>query len=200
VDTVYRLGPPEPAPLTENASTLDRLTGRIGPEAPGGPFRFAVAPNSVQLAGTLLARGHRLALYRIEQPLRLATLLEGVYADGWMVTDAAFTRYAVTGGRPARLRVRISREAWDGPSDPGRVTIRVGPLSSQDGQPALRSVTSSTSWTVRSGAGRTFVLKTPQPPFRVEIHTSTTFSPGAYGRPDTRQLGAQVELGVITES
>jgi len=42
--------------------------------------------------------------------------------------------------------------------------------------------------------GRTFLLETPKPPFRLEVHTGSTFSPGDTGSPDTRQLGARLEL------
>jgi hypothetical protein len=194
VGTVYRVGPPEPAPLSEQPATLDRLTGHIGLQ-PSRPVRYAVAPSSLELAGTLLAGDDRLSLYRTSGPLRLATLLEGVYADGWMATDAAFTHYSTSPGGPARLRIRVSREEWDGPSVPAKVTIRIGPLASRQRQPAIGTVTSSKTWTVRSRRGRSFTLATPKPPFRVEIHVGTTFSPADYGRADPRQLGAQVELG-----
>ena len=32
--------------------------------------------------------------------MRFATLLEGVYADGWMVNDASFTQYASSTAGP----------------------------------------------------------------------------------------------------
>jgi hypothetical protein len=198
VDTVYTLGPPEPAPLSESAATFDRLTGRIAPEQAPSEIRYAVAPNPVQLAGTLVARQSRLSLYRIERPMRLATLLEGVYTDGWMANDAAFTRYASARARPGRVKVRISRAGWGGPSAPGPVTIRVGPLVSSGGQPAIGSVTASRAWTVRSRLARSFILPTPKPPFRLEIHVGSTFSPADQGRPDPRRLGAQVELRSVS--
>jgi hypothetical protein len=199
VETVYRLGPAEPAPVSEGVATHDRLTGRITTEpAPASAIEYVVAPTSVDLAGALLARTPRLSLYRIEQPMRFATVLEGVYADGWMVNDAAFTQYASSTGRPGRLRVRLSRESWNGPSIPGRVTLRVGSLVSRDGQPAIGTVTSSQTWTVRSRIGRTFLLPTPKPPFRLEIHTGSTFSPADSGSLDTRQLGAQVDLDLVS--
>ena len=101
IETVYRLGPPEPAPVSEAGATLDRLTGRITPEhPPAKAIRYAVAPTSAVLAGALLARTQRLALYRVDQPVRFATLLEGVY-DGWMVNDAAFTNTPRPGVGPA---------------------------------------------------------------------------------------------------
>ena len=199
VGNVYRLGPPEPAPLSAGVAGLDRATGRIALEpAPSNPIRYVVVPSSVQLAGELLAKTPRLALYRVEQPMRFTTLLEGVYADGWMINDAAFTQYVTSTGGPGRLRVRVSRESWRGPSVPGQVTLRVGSLVSRDGQPAIGRVTSTKTWTVRSGIGRTFLLETPKPPFRLEIHTGSTFSPGDTGSPDTRQLGAQLELELVS--
>ena len=118
VGTVYRLGPPEPTPISEGVASYDRLTGRITTE-PLERARYAVAPRSMQLAGTLLADTPRLALYRVQQPLRAFALLEGVYADGWMVNEASFTRYATGAERPEVLRVRVSRESWNGPSRPG---------------------------------------------------------------------------------
>ena len=195
VETVYRLGPPEPAPLPESAATFDAVTGRIVPEPGKGSstIRYVVAPSSVQLVGTRLAQQGRLALYRVQTPMRLATLLGGVYADGWIGADAAFTHYS-TPSRSGRLRVRVSRLGWGGPSPPGDVTIRVGPLAAIGGQPAIARVTDSTTFTIRSRRGRSFTLSTPRSPYRLEIHVGSTFSPSDYGQGDTRQLGAQVEL------
>jgi hypothetical protein len=199
VEPVYRLGPPEPAPLSSGVAGLDRLTGRVTLEpAPSSGSTYVVVPSSLQLSGALLAQTPRLALYRAEQPMRFRTMLEGVYADGWMINDATFTQYVTPSGRPGRLRVRVSRESWRGPSVPGRVTLRVGSVVARDGQPAIGRVTSSRTWTVRSRVGRTFLLETPRPPFRLEIHTGSTFSPGDTGSPDTRRLGAQIELELVS--
>ncbi len=137
----------------------------------------------------------RLALYRIEPPMQLATLLGGVYADGWMGSDAALTHYA-TPSRAGRLHVRVSREGWGGPSPPGQVTIKVGPLVATGGQPAIVDVTASRTWTVRSGTARSFTLPTPRSAFRLEIHVEPTFSPADYGEADARQFGAQVFIAL----
>jgi hypothetical protein len=159
-------------------------------------IRYVVAPSSVRLAGTRLAQAGRLSLYRIQPPLRLATLLGGVYADGWMGADAALTQYA-TPSRSGRLRVRVSRRGWGGPSPSGQVTIRVGPLTAKAGQPAIGAVTASRTFTVRSGGGRIFTLTTPRVPYRLEIHVGSTFSPTQFGQTDTRQLGAQVQVTIV---
>jgi len=196
VETVYRLGPPEPAPLPESVATLNQLSGRISSE-PAGQLhgvRYAVAPNPLELAGTLVARQERLSVYRIQPPVRLTSLLEGVYADGWMGTDASFMKYGAPGARAGRLRVRVSRADWPLPTPPADVTIRVGTLAGQDGKPAIGTVTSSRTWTVRSRTARSFTLATPRPPFRLELHVSETFAPADYGMVDPRDLGAQVEL------
>ena len=191
VGTVYRLGPPEPAALPESAATFDANTGRIGAEVP-----YAVAPSTVQVHGRLLAQAGRLSLYRVDGPLQLAGLLGGVYNDGWMGTDAALTRYS-TPSRPGRVRVRVSREGWGGPSPPGDVTVRVGPLKTVNGQPAIGKVTASRAWTIRSRAGRRFTLPTPTVPYRLEIHVGSTFTPADYGYSDTRQLGAQLGVNAV---
>ena len=52
----------------------------------------------------------------------------------------------------------------------------------------------SREWTIRSRAGRRFTLPTPGVPYRVEVHVGSTFTPADYGYPDTRQLGAQVDV------
>jgi hypothetical protein len=197
VGPVYRLGPAEPAPLPEGAATLDAASGHIAVGPSSSSIRYMVAPSNVQMAGALLARQGRLALYRLDSPLRVQTLLGGVYADGWMGSDAAFTYY----GRPSesrRLRVRVSRERWSRASSAGRVMITIGPLVAQNGQPAVGRVTSSRTVTVRSREARSLVLKTPKTPFRLEIHVEPTFSPTDYGQADPRELGAQVEFQAVS--
>jgi hypothetical protein len=182
LDRVYTFGPPEPAPVGETPAALDPATGRIS--APG-MFPYAAVPSTLQLDGQLLALRPPLALYRVAEPLRLAGRLDGVYRDGWMGADASYTRFTGTG--PGRVAVRLSRRTWHKASPPARVTVRVVPLAG--GAPTARA-----TWAVGTGLSRTFVLRTPKPPYRVEIHAAPTFSPGAYGEADTRQLGAEVSV------
>jgi hypothetical protein len=199
VGTVCTFGPADPG-LTASA-TLDAVSGRIAPQAGVGrsatTFRYAVAPTTVKLAGRMLAQQGRLALYRIDPPLQVTTHLGGVYADSWMGADAALTYYA-TPSRPGRIRVRVSREGWGGPSPPGKVTIHVGLLGNLNGYPWISVLTASKTWTVRSGAARSFTLPTPGSPYRLQIHVEPTFSPVDYGGGDTRQLGAQVLLDAVS--
>jgi hypothetical protein len=197
---VSPLGMPDPAGLPIRAATFNTLTGRIAPAVGGGDLshiRYAVAPSAVEPVGKLLAKAGRLALYRTDQPMRLASHLGGVSADGWMGGFAALTHYA-SPSRRGHLYVRLSREGWGGKSPPGHVTIKVGPLVANDGQPTIREPATSRTWTVQSGTARSFILPTPKLPFRLEVHIEPTFSPAQYGYSDGRQLGAQLAVQFIS--
>jgi hypothetical protein len=194
VGPVYTLGPADPG-LTVAPGTFDALTGRVGPpasdESRSTRIRYAIAPTSMQLEGRRLAQEGRLALYRVDRPMQLATLVGGIYPDGWMSSFAALTHYT-TPGRRGWLNVRVSREGWGGPSPPGQVTITLGPLVATAGQPAIGEPATVRRWTVRSGKAENFILRTPTVPYRLELQVESTFSPADYGVPDARQLGAQV--------
>jgi hypothetical protein len=106
---------------------------------------------------------------------------------------AALTHYTAP-RRRGRLRVRVSREGWGGPSPPGRVTVSIGLLGDLNGYPAISYVTAQKRWTVRSRTARTFTFRTPTVPYRLQVHVEPTFSPADYGYGDTRRLGAQVQI------
>ncbi|HEV8601946.1 MAG TPA: hypothetical protein VGQ68_00980 [Gaiellaceae bacterium] len=192
---VYNLAP-EPASFAKTAAGVDRLTGRIAPQdGRVFPFRYVVTSDNLGLSGRLIARQSPFALYQVRPPLRLVSEVEGLYADGWMGAEAALTRYV---GRPRRLEVRLSRQAWQGPDVPGRVTIELGkPAAEAGGAVGLGRVLERRTWVIHSGAHRTFRLRAPKPPFRVEIHVSPTFSPIRFGKADPRELGAQVDLSIV---
>ncbi|MFN2470675.1 MAG: hypothetical protein ABR583_06745 [Gaiellaceae bacterium] len=184
--SVIRLGPATRDPLPEQAASADPATGRIsGVEA----TRWAVAARGLELAGTPVERRPLMTLYRVRGPLRLAGAVEGVYADGWMGTHAAWTRYA---GRAERVRVVLSREAWGGPDVPGRATVRVGTLGLVAGVPQIVRQTASRTVVLHTRRRQVLTLSAPRPPFRVDVDIEPTFSPSEFGAEDTRQLGAQV--------
>jgi hypothetical protein len=200
VGTVYTFGASDPG-TTAGLPTFDAMTGRIAPQSGVGSrsitIPYAIAPTTIQLAGKILAEEGRLALYRIDPPLRLATHLGGVYQDSWMGAFAALTHYA-TPARRGWLNVRVSREGWAGPSPPGRVTMKLGPLVVAGGQPAVGRPATTRTWTVRSGKAENFILRTPAVPYRVEFRVEPTFSPASYGMADVRQLGAQVWIRPVS--
>jgi hypothetical protein len=197
VGAVYRLGASPRTGLFEAEAAVDSSTGLIlGPD--GEPIRTAYAVAATpgfELDGRLLAQNSRVALFRVPGRVGLAATRAGVYGDGWMGPSASYTRFATPGGRPGRVRVVISREAWTGPDVPGRVHIRIGPSSPQ----GIERVTAERRWVVHSSSYRIFTLPTPRPPFRVEVQVNPTFSPSSYGQADPRQLGAQVLFAFLPQ-
>lgn len=198
VRTVYNLQP-EPTSFAKAGAGIDRLTGRIEPqEGAHFPFRYVVANHTLGLGGQRLASRPPLALYRVRAPLRLVSSLEGVHPDGWMGADAALTQYTTPGDRPGTLYVQLSRRSWGGPDVPGRVTVELGkPVVRPDGAVGIGKVEARRTWVAHSRRLRTFRMRTPRPPFRVQIHIEPTFSPADFGEADTRELGVQVDLRFV---
>jgi hypothetical protein len=182
--SVYNLSTPEPAGGPETPARVDPTSGLVLATASGKPLK---APNVISslsfgLDGRLIAARPPFALYRTHGRLRLAQVTTGIYGDGWMSADSAYSQFAVHG--PGKITVTLSRDAWQGPDVPGHVAID---LTTIDGKPiAIRK------WVIHSGDARSFTLPTPSRRFRVTIHIAPTFSPSKFGQPDTRQLGAQV--------
>ena len=174
---------------------VDRLTGRVVPVAADPTPDYAVVNREAEVEGERISSSGELALYRTRGQLRLASVAEGVYGDGWMGTDAAYSRYVTPGNRPARIVVTLSRRSWTGADVPGNVRVEVGPLiSGEAGVAELGKATAVRTWVIHARSERRFVLPTPRPPFRVEVHVEPTFSPSQFGLADTRQLGAEVDF------
>jgi 4-amino-4-deoxy-L-arabinose transferase-like glycosyltransferase len=186
----YDLDIAEPVPLGDTTMlTTERSSGRLVGTTPGiaPKDRYVVTQSGMQLAGQRIATHGPLTLYRVAPPLRLSSLVEGVYSDGWTGADASFTRFT-----PSRstVVVTLSRTNWGGPDVPGRVRLELRPLSGR-GPTAVRT------WVVHSRASRTFRLTTPRSPFQVRVHVDPTFSPAKFGLPDSRQLGVQASFLVV---
>jgi Dolichyl-phosphate-mannose-protein mannosyltransferase len=190
---------PEPSGLENTPATVDSATGELVTASGPIDLPLAVTDASVELAGRPLVRHGRLALYRVEPPLRVAAATEGVYGDRWTGPFAAYTRFASAGDAPGRLRVRLSRAGWGGKDVPGNVGVRVGPVGLKGGQAQILRVTAKRDWVAHSGTSRTFTLPTPPPPFRLEIRVDPTFSPSTFGLGDTRQLGVQASLRFLPQ-
>jgi hypothetical protein len=83
--------------------------------------------------------------------------------------------------------------ACGAPVGPAGVVVKIGKLiEGKDKEPHIGRLTDRQAWTLRIGSARRFVLKTPKPPFRVEVRISPTYSPLKFGGSDQRQLGGQV--------
>jgi Dolichyl-phosphate-mannose-protein mannosyltransferase len=195
---VYGLGVPPQAGIPELQATIDRSDGRITSASPGlEGTDYVVTQRTLDLAERPLLVAGTDVLYAVDDPLQAESATAGVYADGWMSSDATYDRYV---GPKGVLDVSLSRRLWNGPDKPGRALIEVGPLTTgPDGLPTISRVTARRAWTIHAGAQRTFRLPTPRPPFRARVHIEPTFSPVDYGRGDVRQLGAQVTFGFAAD-
>jgi hypothetical protein len=167
-----------PHDVLGDTATVDTGTGKITPALPevakdAAAARYAVAPTTTSLAGTVIERTGQLALYRVDSPLRIASSANGIYSDGWTGATASFTRYALPGGRTGTV---VFRFGLPKNVPPERVTLRVG---------------SRTREVAVSPGGTRVVRFTPRrAPFHVDLSVAPTFSPAALGlSPDTRQLG-----------
>jgi hypothetical protein len=163
-----------------------------------------VTDPGIDLVGRVVARhGHRAAgtetewrLFRVEQPLRLQNSTRGVSQDGWAERQSDYSQFTTPGGLPGYAVVRVHRKAWGGKDVPSRVTIRAGALRrGRDKQPALGAVTDTCTFTINRLEDRTFLLRTPKPPFHVDVRISKSFVPNELDPnfSDTRRLGAQLE-------
>jgi hypothetical protein len=199
VRTVYNFGGSDGTSLPSTNTSLDPATGRIsvlgGSEVAKKFPHYVVVASNVHLAGRLLARPGRLALYRVSEPLRLADSSTGVYPDGWTGAAAAYNRYVEPRNGGGRINVLVSRAGISGPPA-ARVKVVVGSLKLVAGVPSIGKISATRTWTVRDGIGRRFSLPAPHAPFRVEVSVGRTFAPAQFGSADTRQLGARVAFQV----
>jgi hypothetical protein len=193
VQGVYDLTP-EPTAFPSKTIALDPLSGKlVTQDHKLYPHRYALAASGLALSGRVVATKPPWSLYEVRKPLKLSRVVEGVYPDGWMGSFAAQTEHAGTSGR---LSIRLSREAWHGPSEPAHVTIAVGkPVLGADGKLTLSRPLARRSFVLPNRRARTVIVSVPKPPYRVEIRLAPTFSPADFGQADTRDLGAQVSFG-----
>jgi hypothetical protein len=191
VDRVVNTGTPELCPLPETDARIDRATGEIRPIGTDVPIASSAVVTSptVGLAGRVVRHGPPLVAYRTPGVVKLASASEGVYADGWTGSDAAYTGY-VAPPSDRMLAVTLSRAGWIGPDVPGRVALSLGTIADDDGRPRLGRVLARRTWTIHSGKSRVFRFPAPRGPYRVELHIEPTFSPSDFGGADPRQLGA----------
>ena len=191
---------PTQTPNTHSDGTLYPL--------PPTPIDYVLAEPGIKLDGTVVlkpdpATGNRWFLYKVRQPLRYAYNQTGIFPDGQTgcnlapckEADSAYNQFATPGGKAGYAVVDVSRvSACGAPVGPAGVTVTIGKLiEGRDKEPHIGRVTSPPRrWTLRIGSARRFVLRTPKPPFRVEVRISPTYSPLNFGGHDQRQLGGQV--------
>ncbi len=165
---------------------------------------YVLAEKGVALDGQVVGKGHtgRWVLYKVRKPLRYAVNQTGVFSDGQTgcnlapckAADSAYNQFSTPGGKAGYAVVDVSRESACGaPAPPAGFRVTIGKLvEGKDKQPHIGHITDVQRWTLFIGAAKRFVLKTPKPPFRVEVHIAPTYAPTKYGESDQRQLGGQV--------
>ncbi len=194
---------PGPGP-TLTPDLIDAHTGAI--QRPPSTVEYVVVDPGIDIVGEPIAQhAHNAAgtqtfwrLFRIVPPLRLQNSTRGVTQDGWASDRTTYSQFTTPGNEPGFVVVRVHRKGWGGRDVPRRgslVTIRVGaPVRGPDKHPALGRVTDRCSFRINRLEDRTFLLRTPPPPFHVDVRIDPTFVPQEIDSrsPDTRELGAQV--------
>ena len=194
---------PGPGP-TLTPDLVDAQTGAI--QAPDSPVDYVVVDPGIDIVGDVVAQhAHNAAgtrtfwrLVKVAPPLRLQNSTRGVSQDGWAADRTTYSQFTTPGNEPGFAVVRVHRKGWGGRDVPRRgslVTIRVGSLvRGADKHPALGRVTDRCTFRINRLEDRTFLLRTPKPPFHVDVRISPTFVPNEVDprSPDTRDLGAQV--------
>jgi hypothetical protein len=188
---VYTFGITEPVGLAETVVAVDPANGRLtatGADASAqhelaGTREFVTDPGT-KLAGIPTAVHGPFALYALKPPPRIASFVSGVYADGWMSADAAYTRYA-SSPRGRTVAVTLSRKSWAGKDVPGRARIEL-----------VRGtrIVATRRAVIHAGQELHFSFMPPRAPFQVRVHIEPTFSPSQFGQADTRRLGAKVSF------
>ena len=158
----------------------------------------------VEPYGSLVEQTGDWRLYRVTRPLRLRSVITGIYADSWTTGRATYTFFGAP-GRKGTLDVLVSRAVWTGEDKPGKVLLRIGspvpaPLDTimnpcsggtcVDRTPRLGTVFGEREWEVHSGKERIFHIPVTAP-FKVELTVDPTFSPSEFGATDLRQLGVR---------
>ena len=189
---------PGPGPVL-TPDLLDAATGEITP----ADVRYVVADPGIELIGDIVDEHTHYAagtptkwrLFEVELPLRLQNSTRGVFQDSWAGPLSDYSQFTTPGDRAGFAVVTVSRRAWGGLDEPGRVTIRVGALRrGKDKQPALGRVTARCRFRINRLEHRVFLLPAPPPPFHVRVEVTPGFVPRELdpSHPDTRELGAQV--------
>jgi Dolichyl-phosphate-mannose-protein mannosyltransferase len=194
VESVVGLGASEICPLPERSARIDPSTGQILTADGGDLPHHLVSEEGLEVDGAVVARQGPLVLRRVANPVRLRQTIDGVYADGWMSSDAAYTRF--TGPGAGHAIVDLSREIHPPGSKASAVRVEVGPLVVGDdelprtGQPVMRVFRM-----IEPGARLRLRISTPKPPFRLTVNVNPTFSATVFGGGDMRQLSARIVFG-----
>lgn len=176
--------------------TVDPKTGAIA-NTNGTPLQlpaYVITPSSYRIAGEVIVDRGAFLMMKPSKPYRLDRQSAGFYADGWVAPSAWLTDYAHPDSL-SELKVRLSRaNAPEGVPD-STATVRVGTLvTGPDGAQSIGEQTGEASAPLSRTQDLEAELKVPPGPFLIQISVDPGFKPSDYGSPDTRDMGASVEL------
>jgi hypothetical protein len=190
---VWSLDGTAPGPGPTLSPDLESSSGLLSP-VPGTDYLLADA--GVDPVGQLLGQTATLRLYRLSGPIRLRSWVTNVGSDDWMVSDAAYSRFATPGNRAGFAVVQLSRARFcpeaSRHAPVGHVTVNVGRLAINDNhQPIMGAVTQTRSFVLKNCANKEVRIPVGPPPWRVEVHIDGTFVPSQWtDSSDVRTLGA----------
>lgn len=191
VRRVWSMDGTAPGPGPTLSPDLAAPDGTLRPH-PG--MRWVVAEDEVKLAARRVGpRRMGLQLYRLDGPLRLESSTSGIAGDGWMGSEASYTRYAAPGTSSRGFAKVFLTNSFCAEGLRSRVTVRVGPVVVRRNQPALGPGAQAESRILEScDRAQTFLLRA-RVPFRVEVKLGRTFVPAELDprSSDLRNLGAR---------
>lgn len=194
---VWSMDGTAPGPGPTLSPDLASADGTLSPQ-PGA--RWVVAESEVKVAAPRVGPPRMgLQLYRLEGPLRLESSTSGVSGDGWMGTEASYTRYAAQGGNDRGFAKLYITNSFCAPGLSSRVTVAVGGVLVRENQPALAPGARRQTRVLRScDRAKTFLLRA-RVPFRIEVSIDRTFVPAQLDRrsSDLRNLGARPAFDFI---
>ena len=164
--------------------------------------KYVVADEGINIVGTPVTTHRHLVgggprnwvLWKIDPPLRLEHAATRLYDDGWMSGFSAYSQFVTPGNKPGYVMVILSRP--DGFDFQSTATVKVGKLVIRDKHPALGTITGVQRVLLQTHTYRVLYLRTPKPPFRVNVTIDPTFVPSDLDprQGDVRKLGAQVSF------
>jgi hypothetical protein len=190
IRNVWSIDGSAPGPGPSLTPDLGNTDGTLWP-APGTPL--ALEDRGVHLAGPTIDKGGSLRLVRINGVLRLRDVAVGVFPDGWMVEHASYSRFPAAGTAPGTLKIVLSRAGFCHKGPKAKIVVRLGTLViGQDKHAAIGRVLQTRRVALANCAEQELQLRTPKPPFQVDLQLHGTVRPSDYGVPDSRDLGAVV--------
>jgi hypothetical protein len=182
-----------PGPGPANTPNVASVEGDLQQQLAN--VKYVLADSGIEVAGRPIEQRGSWTLYESEYPIRLRKSIEGIFADGWMGRTASYTQFSTVRNRAGWALVNVSRARWGGTDVPATVRVRAGRLVLGPRlEPRIGQVTASGRCTIHSGKTCPFVLRTPAPPFKVEVSVAPTFVPADL---DPR-IGDRRELGAVT--